>query len=682
MYTEQIAKDLDEKQGIMILLNGKWGTGKTYRWKYFIANELTRKKALYFSLFGLTSVEDLRKEIFNNYISDRVTHSNKHCVSKLFIFVLIPIVIIYLTLKIMLSFRDTIYKIQEIENSKAISYIKHFAELYTLDNIFWIVMIIFIFIIVLFMQHCQTLTTYFLNKFMGINYNNVCIDKLYSSQKVVFCFDDFERIANIALTDEFLGYFNLLSKTYKFNILIIANSQAEYIQSDISENVPNKINSLVKYQEKLFDRIYIHEEFDNFQNFLESLETNETLRECLKNIYLKLKFAGENLYTFKKEDRKFITTAANNLRLLKKIKDNMDIIYNNISYETLDKEETHTGVINFVAAMTLGFETGRYTDIKSYCDDGTNTLYQASSNTKKEFIDILFSDCYFHNYQSTYDLIYRGKISENLKRELLPLQHANKYTKFEEYMLKLRKKHLLAYRSMELKDLLKETDNLIKNEDILFSSYNSMYTALGTYCILLDYNGQHITTTRKTGRNIKRAISCFIKQQNIFDDKFNSPSWGWNANKEVQNDYNDLYNYIFSVKIKNMASELIKSKNLLNDYINIYYNDRSYILRTVALIILYKKSNLDLNELYKKDFEKFQDFVQKVLIFDCESSMYNKICKALGYTPVIYKNLIDKIVEIAKYHAANKAKYTSEYRNYENLLERVKQIKQQNLYRQ
>ena len=240
------------------------------------------------------------------------------------------------------------------------------------------------------MQHCQTLTTYFLNKFMGINYNNVCIDKLYSSQKVVFCFDDFERIANIALTDEFLGYFNLLSKTYKFNILIIANSQAEYIQSDISENVPNKINSLVKYQEKLFDRIYIHEEFDNFQNFLESLETNETLRECLKNIYLKLKFAGENLDTFKKEDRKFITTAANNLRLLKKIKDNMDIIYNNISYETLDKEETHTGVINFVAAMTLGFETGRYTDIKSYCDDGTNTLYQASSNTKKEFIDILF----------------------------------------------------------------------------------------------------------------------------------------------------------------------------------------------------------------------------------------------------------------------------------------------------
>ena len=62
--------------------------------------------------------------------------------------------------------------------------------------------------------------------------------------------------------------------------------------------------------------------------------------------------------------------------------------------------------------------------------------------------------------------------------------------------------------------------------------------------------------------------------------------------------------------------------------------------------------------------------------------MYNKICEALGYTPVIYKNLIDKIVEIAKYHAANKAKYTSEYRNYENLLERVKQIKQQNLYRQ
>ena len=52
----------DETQGVMILLDGKWGSGKTFRWEHSISKELKNKEALYFSLFGiLSAILDMKK---------------------------------------------------------------------------------------------------------------------------------------------------------------------------------------------------------------------------------------------------------------------------------------------------------------------------------------------------------------------------------------------------------------------------------------------------------------------------------------------------------------------------------------------------------------------------------------------------------------------------------------------
>ena len=48
-----------------IMIDGDWGCGKTYLWKHTIRPMVGKEEALYVSLFGLKSIEDIDNEIFN-----------------------------------------------------------------------------------------------------------------------------------------------------------------------------------------------------------------------------------------------------------------------------------------------------------------------------------------------------------------------------------------------------------------------------------------------------------------------------------------------------------------------------------------------------------------------------------------------------------------------------------------
>lgn len=58
--------------GSAIVLKGEWGTGKTYLWNKVIQNHrisFFRKTYSYVSLFGLNSLPDLKRSIFENSVS-------------------------------------------------------------------------------------------------------------------------------------------------------------------------------------------------------------------------------------------------------------------------------------------------------------------------------------------------------------------------------------------------------------------------------------------------------------------------------------------------------------------------------------------------------------------------------------------------------------------------------------
>lgn len=73
---EQLTKLLGEADNKVIALSGKWGTGKTHLW-----NEVKKesgddnvKKSLYVSLFGLSSIDQVKRKLIETAIPGVESH--------------------------------------------------------------------------------------------------------------------------------------------------------------------------------------------------------------------------------------------------------------------------------------------------------------------------------------------------------------------------------------------------------------------------------------------------------------------------------------------------------------------------------------------------------------------------------------------------------------------------------
>lgn len=70
---QQIRRFLKSNNPEVIAIKGAWGVGKTYAWKAILKsarddNAIHLKKYAYVSLFSITSLEELRRAIFESVI--------------------------------------------------------------------------------------------------------------------------------------------------------------------------------------------------------------------------------------------------------------------------------------------------------------------------------------------------------------------------------------------------------------------------------------------------------------------------------------------------------------------------------------------------------------------------------------------------------------------------------------
>lgn len=76
---------LEDKLHYAILINGSWGSGKTYLYKNYLVKEINsievgkneRKTNIYISLYGISTVEDLAKEVLSNFMIYSIGKGNK-----------------------------------------------------------------------------------------------------------------------------------------------------------------------------------------------------------------------------------------------------------------------------------------------------------------------------------------------------------------------------------------------------------------------------------------------------------------------------------------------------------------------------------------------------------------------------------------------------------------------------
>lgn len=640
----------NDDTGNMIFLSGSWGSGKTYRWKHLISPYVQKNNKIYISLFGMKDIDDLKREIFNQYIDQNMCLSwkNKHLFIRNLLFMFFSML-----------FTCSIF-------TACIFYILNTFS--TLREGYQLVYIVTAISILLYLvYHMKTVLIYLLNKFVGINHDTIQIDRIYNTNNTVFCFDDFERLADIASPDQFLGYFNTLSKVYGFNILII--SSAENYAKHTTEYI-------TKYQEKLFDHVINQDKSESLENLLDTQGVNDELKKYLLKIVNDLKKAYEEKNKYKEEEREYIEKSYNNLRLILKSIHHMKMIYNKISANELILEKIHNDVIRFVVAITYYFELGYFKTIDDYLGYPTGKdLYGLSQNQPKKFISI-FQSIFSNNYISVYNLIYKGNVTDELYKELQPSKHYP-YTDFEKIMNEFHNKHCLNYRTYELKKICKDADKSMNSKE-LFSSFGTMYSALGNYCILLHYLGKSFIT-HKTKGNIYKGISDLILRLGI-PANYERTSFNWSSeDQNIKEDFTNIREYVYAENV-NIIHHRLLNKDVINEFLIENDKDDRSLIDIICLLIIANSSSINWINFSKIDYQSFNSFVHKFSTSYIEKEFYKKVCHILNYPLTSYKNLVDNIVSAVTELKDKSPKYSTEVQNYKNYEESFKSLSRRDLY--
>ena len=76
LVKSQIDRFLASDTPEVISIKGRWGIGKTFSWNKFLQeakdiNKITLEKYSYVSLFGINSVDQLKRSVFENIVSKK-----------------------------------------------------------------------------------------------------------------------------------------------------------------------------------------------------------------------------------------------------------------------------------------------------------------------------------------------------------------------------------------------------------------------------------------------------------------------------------------------------------------------------------------------------------------------------------------------------------------------------------
>ncbi|RXJ83525.1 P-loop NTPase fold protein, partial [Arcobacter sp. CECT 8985] len=224
----------------VIMLSGKWGSGKTNFWQNIIIPKLNDGKNKipnhYISLYGKTSIEQIKQEVFINILESMESYENKEKTKTL------------------------------VKNSVNI-----FSSLSKSISVFGI----------------------------NIDLSNIAnesfirIDKILENEKIkkaeeylnsgaIICFDDFERKSKDIDLNDLFGFMTQLSLTFRCKVMIILNDNVfKEKEKELFKNLKEKTVSKYLYFnpeiEDLFNAIFDDKKYSDLEEYKELIL--KTLKE-------------------------------------------------------------------------------------------------------------------------------------------------------------------------------------------------------------------------------------------------------------------------------------------------------------------------------------------------------------------------------------------------------------------
>ena len=356
-----------------IMINGEWGSGKTYFWNHKIRNKIEslqlngrKYTTIYMSLYGISNLEDISKKIFieTTQLMDK--------------------------------------NMRKYMDSHGQTTIPEYAK-----------------------------TGLDMANFFGVTQNGEKIDyaSFFATNDKVLCFDDLER-ANVDVID-ILGYINNFVEHDHIKTIIICNekelstklkSSNLEMKTFIATYLLDKEGNLLKADKPMVEKIrekieYVFDKANDYERIKEKL-IGETFEYAPRFNYiidgLLMRYEGnQDLMRFLREHTNLITSTfiksgTRNLRILKHALNDFKKVYENVNkfYPNTNLRVLQTMLI-FTIAVSFEIKAGKITKDK-FVNINSNEEYKAilvSSRVlmdNRQFYIKEFDNNYYFNFKSDY----------------------------------------------------------------------------------------------------------------------------------------------------------------------------------------------------------------------------------------------------------------------------------------
>lgn len=356
-----------------IMINGEWGSGKTYFWNNKVRNKIEslqlngrQYSTIYMSLYGISNLEDISKKIFieTTQLMDK--------------------------------------NLKKYMDSHGQTTIPEYAK-----------------------------TGLDMANFFGVTKNGEKIDygEFFATNNKILCFDDLER-ANVDVID-ILGYINNFVEHDHIKTIIICNEKElstklkssnlemkTFIATYLLDKEGNLLQTDKPMVEKIADKIeYVFDKANDYERIKEKL-IGETFEYAPKFNYiingLLMRFENDkDLITFLKQHTNLITntfmkSGTRNLRILKHALNDFKKVFENVnkSYPNTNLRVLQTMLI-FTIAVSFEIKSGKITKDK-FININSNEEYKAILVSSRVLMDNRqyyikeFDNNYYFNFKSDY----------------------------------------------------------------------------------------------------------------------------------------------------------------------------------------------------------------------------------------------------------------------------------------
>ncbi len=563
--------------GTVVSLDGDWGSGKTYSWdnkdkpESTIRGQLEKngKKTIYVSLFGKKSVSELKKEILNLSINAK---------GRFFHFTLITVLIFFLSIIM------AIFAFQISSNHRT--------------SVLIISIVLAGIIVGKFYEH---ILKFFAQKTLGFDHNNIDFSTILNNDNVVFCFDDLERLSENSNLEEFMGFFELLSRQ-RFSMLLIYNSNRQ---------IEKHAKKWKEFKEKVVKASLLQKTDGIIDIMLRDKYLTTFEQQFMRSIYDSLQRAQVQLEEYVEQERNYVNSLASNFRFYKKLIDFFKQIksitksYKNLNENDIGNMLMYVTVIVVHKELELPLKNAPTKDFLYKFLFGREPVPNSQTGLK-HFGRIFVSDQWYGlvKFPTIYEFLNYGHFDYKAFEQ----EHTSvSNSELEIYTLSL--EHWLQYRKPQQIEIVKNIEKLLQKGSA-FTSLENMRQVLTKYSVFCSYIEKDLATY--DADVLSQNIKDFINNNEVPLDEYSvheqSGSLVYITNEETEE----------FVKNKRFINSIFE-KSLLEYWIN-RIKSTTNIENTIQGVL---KGNLSYyNQLYL--YVLFNDVDRQQQIFRLRDTNYSK----------------------------------------------------------